>query len=128
MRIVLFFVAALMAIEGAPGAESPADTGGFHLAEFGALSHQQMSRRGATALKMPEVKWIHGESDHFIYHFEEGFLCPQFAIATELFYWRIKEHLGITEDSYERKGSIFVFLGTNSWHEFSRQVKLEKWT
>ena len=77
---------------------------------------------------MESVEWVHGESDHFVYHFEKGFLCPQFAAAAELFYGRIKENLGITEDSYERKAHIFVFLGTNTWHEFSQKNKLEKWT
>ena len=121
------FVAAC-ALGAELGQETAAGFGGFHSSELSALSDRHTSRMGAVALKMPSVTWVHGESDHFHFHFERGFLCQQFAIAAELFYGRIKEHLGIVEDSYERKGRIFVFIGTNSWEKFSSQVKLEKWT
>lgn len=108
--------------------DPPLGLGGYRTLEFNMLSDQNVSRRGAEVLKIDSVQWVHGESDHFIFHFEKGFLCPQFASAAELFYGRIKAHLGIAEDAYERKAHIFVFLSTNSWHQFTGKIKLEKWT
>jgi hypothetical protein len=108
--------------------EPPVGLGAYRTVEFDRLSDRNVSRRGAEVLKLDSVQWVHGESDHFIFHFEKGFLCPQFASAAELFYGRIKQDLGIAEDSYERKAHIFVFLGTNSWQQFSTKIDLEKWT
>lgn len=119
---------ALIVISGWAHAESLGEFGSFHTAAFDQLSSQSLSRHGALALKMPEVNWIHGESESFIIHFEKGFLCPQFAMTAELFYRGIKKDLGIERDDDERKAQIFVFLGTNSWQEFANSAKLEKWT
>ncbi len=110
------------------GDEPLGEFGRFQIAEFGQLSNQNLTQHGRVALRMESVSWVHGESEHFIIHFEKGFLCTQFALTAELFYRGIKTDLGIAEDSYERKAQIFVFLGTNSWREFSGEAKLEKWT
>jgi len=125
--LLIGFIAAGMAWAEETDEPSPG-YGGYRPIDTRQLSAQHVSRRGAEVLKMESVEWIHGESDHFVYHFEKGFLCPQFAAAAELFYGRIKDDLGIKEDSYERKAHIFVFLGAKSWHEFSVKNKLEKWT
>jgi len=95
---------------------------------FSKLSEQVVSRQGQLALNMSSVTWEHGESDSFIFHFEKGFLCPQFAAASESFYKLIKQHLEITEDSYQRKSHVYVFLGENSWNEFVSGANLDQWT
>jgi len=124
-----FVVVILLLNAGVLGAEeSLGEFGTFRTLEFDRLSNQNLSRHGTLALKMPGVTWVHGESDHFIYHFEKGFLCAQFAMTAEMFYRGIKADLGVGEDSYERKAQIYVFLGTNSWSEFAASAKLEKWT
>jgi hypothetical protein len=121
-------IAAASQLSAQDDGEPPVGLGNYQAVEFDRLSDRNVSRRGAEVLKMDSAAWVHGESDHFIFHFEKGFLCPQFASAAELFYGRIKQDLGITEDSYERKAHIFVFLGTNSWRQFSAKIHLEKWT
>lgn len=129
---LLVAAASVLAVTGAgaaqpePGALPVADK--FRLVEFGELSDPHVSRLGNTALQMTSVVWQHAETDHFIFHFERGFLCQQFAIAAELFYDRIKTHLGVADDAYERKAQVFVFLGADSWRVFSRQINLEQWT
>ncbi|MCG3149154.1 MAG: hypothetical protein PCFJNLEI_02613 [Verrucomicrobiae bacterium] len=126
MRAFILLLAVVC--HGWAGEESLGEFGTFRTLEFDRLSNRNLSRHGALALKMPGVVWVHGESTHFIYHFEQGFLCPQFAMTAELFYRNIKADLGIGEDSQEGKARIYVFLGTNSWNEFACSAKLEKWT
>jgi hypothetical protein len=106
----------------------PTGTGNYHEVEFARLSDQNVSRRGAVLLKMPGLAWVHGESDHFVFHFERGFLCPQLATAIELFYGRIKLDLGIATDAYERKAHVFVFLHPERWQEFAAETKIEPWS
>jgi hypothetical protein len=105
-----------------------AQAGDYRAAQFAELSDRHVSRRGELALQLPGVNWVHGESDHFIYHFEPGFLGPQFAVAAELFYRLAKQDLGITEDSFERKARIYVFLNEQTWTGFVGAARLDRWT
>jgi hypothetical protein len=100
----------------------------FKMSPFEALSDRNVSRLGDTALKLKTVKWEHSESDHFVFHTETGFSVPQLAVVAEWSYGEIKKHLGITQDLFERKCHVYVFLNEQAWHEFVGDGKLEPWT
>ncbi len=95
---------------------------------FAQLSERSVSRIGQRALAMTSVNWEHSESEHFIFHTEAGFSTPQLANAAEQYYAAIKSDLGITEDSFERKSHIYVFLNEPAWRQFATSVNVEGWT
>jgi len=100
----------------------------FKILPFDQLSERSVSRQGDAALKLATVKWEHSESDHFIFHTESGFAVTQLVNVAEWSYDRIKKDLQITQDSFERKCHIYVFLNEPVWHEFVSNGKLEPWT
>jgi hypothetical protein len=95
---------------------------------FEQLSERSVSRQGEAALQLTTVKWEHSESDHFIFHTEAGFLALQLASTAEWAYAAIKKDLGITQDSFERKCHLYVFLNQPVWRDFVNTGKLEPWT
>jgi hypothetical protein len=95
---------------------------------FEQVSERNVSRTGDRALKMKTVSWEHSESEHFIFHTETGFSIPQLANAAEGFYRSIKIDLGITQDSFQRKSHVYVFLGDDVWKSFASNVHLDAWT
>jgi len=92
------------------------------------LSDRNVSRLGDAALNLKDIKWEHGESDHFVFHTETGFLPLQLAVVAEWSYAEIKKDLEISQDLFERKGHIYVFLNEQVWREFVGTGKLEPWT
>jgi hypothetical protein len=95
---------------------------------FAELSEHYVSRRGDAALSIEAVKWEHSESDHFIFHTETGFLVTQLVSAAEWSYVGIKKDLGITQDSFERKCHLYVFLNEQAWRKFVGDGKMDAWT
>jgi hypothetical protein len=95
---------------------------------FEQLSERNVTRTGERALKIKGVTWEHSETEHFIFHTETGFLVPQLANASEGFYKSIKKDLGVTEDAFQRKSHVYVFLDDAAWRTFAAQVSLEEWT
>jgi hypothetical protein len=95
---------------------------------FEQLSERTVSRVGEAALNLTTVKWEHSETDHFIFHTETGFSVAQLAGAAEWCYAGIKKDLGITEDSFERKCHVYVFLSEPVWRQFVSTGKMEPWT
>jgi hypothetical protein len=95
---------------------------------FQELSERYVSRHGDAALNLEHVKWEHCESDHFIFHTETGFLVTQLVSAAEWSYAGIKKDLGITQDSFERKCHLYVFLDPQAWQKFARDGKMDAWT
>ncbi|HTS17466.1 MAG TPA: hypothetical protein VMP11_07830 [Verrucomicrobiae bacterium] len=104
--------------------------GQYHIkiVPFDELSEKSVSRQGDAALALPSVHWQHSESDHFIFHTETGFSVPQLSAWAEWSYALIKQDIGVTTDSYERKCHIYVFLNPQVWHEFVGTGKMEEWT
>lgn len=100
----------------------------FKMLPFDELSERSVSRTGDTALKIATVKWEHSESDHFIFHTEAGFAVTQLVSVAEWSYAAIKKDLQITQDSFERKCHIYVFLNEGVWREFVGNGKMEPWT
>ena len=122
--MALCVASAARAQDDAPSADP------YHLKKmpFEELSDRNVSRQGEAALKLTTVKWEHSETDHFIFHTAAGFAVPQLAGAAEWSYAGIKSDLGITQDLFERKCHIYVFLDEQVWRGFVGDRKLEPWT
>ncbi len=128
---VAFLAAAICLVRQASWAEeTDAEQGQYNLkpVSFEQLSEQSVSRQGDAALQTAAVKWEHSESDHFIFHTETGFSVPQLASAAEWSYAAIKKDLGITQDSFERKCHLYVFLNEQAWQQFVGNAKRDAWT
>jgi hypothetical protein len=100
----------------------------FKMLPFERLSERSVSRQGDAALKLETVKWEHSESDHFIFHTEAGFAVTQLVSVAEWSYGAIKKDLQISQDSFERKCHVYVFLNEGVWKEFVGNGKMEPWT
>jgi hypothetical protein len=133
IRTVLGLIGSVILAVGAT-AQSPDDTPPppgqyrFKTLPLEELSDRNVSRMGDTALNLKDIKWEHGESDHFIFHTETGFLPLQLAVVAEWSYAEIKKDLDISRDLFERKGHIYVFLNEQVWRAFVGNGKLEPWT
>lgn len=128
-RIVTFLAVGLIlgnAVRFTAG-EEPADATSTRLRKvpYNELSDRNVSRRGEDALRLKTVTWEHSETDHFIFHTETGYSVAQLASAAEMAYGAIKKDLGITQDSFERKCHIYVFLNPAVWQEFVRGCRLD---
>ena len=92
------------------------------------MSEHSVSRQGDMALGIKSITWQHSESDHFIFHTEVGFAVTQLVGVAEWSYAEIKKDLGITQDSFERKCHVYVFLNQPAWQHFIGEGKMEPWT
>jgi len=112
------------------GEQEALPPGQYHLAmlPFERLSDHNVSRQGDAALNIKTVNWQHSESDHFIFHTETGFAVPQLTAWAEWSYAAIKSDFGITQDLFERKCHVYVFLNEQAWHGFVGSSKMEPWT
>ena len=93
--------------------EDDALPAGVYRLKLGALdemSERSVSRQGDMALGIKSITWQHSESDHFIFHTEVGFAVTQLVGVAEWSYGEIKKDLEITQDSFERKCHVYVFL------------------
>jgi len=100
----------------------------FKIAPFDKLSERHISRQGDAALGIEDVKWEHSESDHFIFHTETGFLITQLVVVAEWSYANIKKDLDVTQDSFERKCHLYIFLNEQAWRKFAGDGKMDALT
>ncbi len=106
----------------------PAGQYTVRIVRWNELSDRNVSRLGESALELKSIPWQHSESDHFVFHTEAGFSASQLAVVAEWSYSQIKKHLGISQDLFERKCHVYVFLNEKAWRGFVRSDKLEPWT
>ena len=106
----------------------PAGVYRLKLGTLDEMSEHSVSRQGDMALGIKSITWQHSESDHFIFHTETGFAVTQLVGVAEWSYAEIKKELGITQDSFERKCHVYVFLNQPAWQHFVGEGKMEPWT
>jgi hypothetical protein len=106
----------------------PAGAYRLKLGTLDEMSERSVSRQGDMALGIKSITWQHSESDHFIFHTEVGFAVTQLVGVAEWSYAQIKQEMGITQDSFERKCHVYVFLNQPAWQHFVGEGKMEPWT
>lgn len=95
---------------------------------FEQLSDTNLSARAQLALGSVEGKWRHGETDHFIYHFQRITEAARLAREAEFFYWKIKDDLQVTEDVLKAKSHIFLISRKDRWQVFVADARVPDWS
>lgn len=130
MRLLnLFGVILLQSILSA----QPAALGGEAIATLpektiSQLSDSPISRLGEKALNIHSDGWKHSESDHFIYHYFNGFVAEAVSSEAEFYYKAIAKELERDTSQWERKSQIYIFETDDDWRAFVESGNLERWT
>jgi hypothetical protein len=88
----------------------------------------RLSRTAKEALTTEGIEWLHGESEHFVYHFIQRWMGGRAAGEAETYYSWIKKDLKIKEDRWELKGQIFLFETEDSWQKFVAKSGVDRWS
>lgn len=94
---------------------------------FEALSDKTLSDKGRLALKAEDVRWKHGETAHFVYHFPRLTEAQKLSREAEFYYSRIKEDLAVENDLLEGKSHIIMFSRKDQWQVFLADAHLPDW-
>lgn len=89
---------------------------------------QDRSLLGAKALAIRPQDWKHGETDHFVYHFQRSHVATPVAIEAEFHFRVITKELGKGEAPWPEKAHIYIFEQAADWESFQTSGGLEPWT
>ena len=90
------------------------------------LSDHSLSPEGKTALSFLGEAALHAETDHFIYHFTDEKQAETAFVKSEVYYAWVKEIFGVMEDSWKKKGHVFIFDDEEKWGQFNQRVNQGK--
>lgn len=95
-------------------------------AEMTEVTGEQMDTRmlsdlGRRVLAAREFKWRHGQTDHFVVHFENGIFAAKVARMGESFYRFIAEDLQGAKDRVDGRSHIYIFRNQNDWDIFIKR-------
>ncbi|MDP8217902.1 MAG: hypothetical protein P9M03_04160 [Candidatus Theseobacter exili] len=84
---------------------------------------------GKSALNLPEIKWKHARTDHFVIHYQKTIYARKVARMAEFFYAYIPDDLGgDIKDRVKGRSHIFIFKDKESWDYFKSSVPVTyKW-
>ncbi len=86
---------------------------------FAQLSDRELSDWGEYALKIDAAKWQHGETAHFVIHFQRQ--GQSIANRCETFYEDLREFFGNRPDRMPgKKSQVFAFARVEDWMPFAR--------
>jgi len=106
-----------------PAARAVLPTYPFEEKLWDRLSDRQLSDWGRKALAIDANRWRHGETTHFILHYQsDGQLIAQ---RSEAFYAEIREFFGNRQDLLGgQKSQVFAFTDPRDWQTFLRGTGL----
>ncbi len=87
-----------------------------------------LTRNAVDALDIPGIEWKHGETPHFVFHFEQRWMAERAAAEAETYYNLIKGDLKVTDDTWEVKGHIFLFEAKEKWKSFIEKTGVDRWS
>jgi len=96
--------------------------------EFSRLSQRDVSALGAKALALRPQDWKHGETEHFIYHFQRGFVATSVSVEAEFHFRVVAKELMKAEVPWPQKAHIYIFEEATDWESFQTVGGLEPWT
>ncbi|MBI5820100.1 MAG: hypothetical protein HZA88_14035 [Verrucomicrobia bacterium] len=91
------------------------------------LSHKKLMEFGEKALGAEPQAWKHGETEHFVFHFQELADAQKVGELAEAYYRQVQMDLGVTQDRLTRKNHVFIFNNGNEWQKFAKVVRLDDW-
>ncbi|HEY8240698.1 MAG TPA: hypothetical protein VIH35_04585 [Kiritimatiellia bacterium] len=80
-----------------------------------------LSKRGKSVAESDEWKWKHGQTEHFVLHFENGIFAAKVARMAEFFYGYIAADLKGAKDQAPGRSHIFVFRNEKDWKSFKAE-------
>jgi hypothetical protein len=96
--------------------------------EFSRLSQADRNPLGAKALAIHPTDWKHGETEHFIYHFQRSYVATPVAVEAEFHFRVVAKELGRAEVPWSEKAHIYIFEQPGDWQSFQSAGQLEPWT
>ena len=96
--------------------------------EFSRLSQRDPNPLGEKALAINAELWKHGETDHFIYHFEHSYVATPVSVEAEFYYRVIAKELEREQPAGDIKSHIYIFERPADWAQFQSSGALEPWT
>lgn len=91
------------------------------------LSSKKLMEFGEKALGGEPQAWKHGETEHFVFHFQELADAQQVGELAEAYYRQIQADLGVTQDRLTRKNHVFIFNDGDKWQQFVQIVRIGEW-
>ena len=95
---------------------------------FAQLTQQDRNPLGAKALAINPADWKHGETDHFIYHFQRSYVATPVALEAEFHFRVVLKELAKSEVQWTEKAHIYIFEKPADWQSFQSAGQLEPWT
>jgi hypothetical protein len=108
--------------------EEPAGLNALPQVELAQLSQVDRSPLGVKALSIHPTDWRHGETAHFIYHFQRSFVATATSVEAEFYFRVVGKALGKTEVPWPEKAHIYIFEAPADWESFQSVGGLEPWT
>jgi hypothetical protein len=96
--------------------------------EFSRLSQRDPNPLGEKALALHPEQWKHGETEHFIYHFVNGYVVTPISVEAEFHYRVVAKELQREQPLGDTKSHIYVFERPADWQQFQSTGRLEKWS
>lgn len=92
------------------------------------LTRRDSNPLGAKALAINPDAWRHGETEHFIYHFQNSYVATPVSVEAEFHFRVISAELGQTDAAWPEKAHIYIFERPDDWQSFQSAGQLEPWT
>ena len=95
---------------------------------FAELSQPDQNPLGAQALAINAADWKHGETEHFIYHYQRSYVATPVAVEAEFSFRVIAKELAQPQVPWPQKAHIYIFERPDAWESFQTAGQLEQWT
>jgi hypothetical protein len=96
--------------------------------EFSDLSDKTLGPRARLALETEKIKWRHGETEHFVYHFQRLTEAQKLARQAEFYYEKIQDDLAATSDLLSGKSHLILFSRADQWQSFATEAEVPRWS
>ncbi|NCC52082.1 MAG: hypothetical protein EOM20_12815 [Spartobacteria bacterium] len=98
------------------------DKPGFDMEEVdqGDMDDRLLTPLGRMALEMPDMKWRHAQTTHFVLHYERVTFARKVGRMGEFMHDYIGEELQVAEQQNEGRSHIFIFRDEKEWKAFLR--------
>ena len=129
-RLILCVLWAIFAAAHSRAAVPGKDAPGLNAlpeVEFSQLSQQDPGAFGVKALAIHPADWKHGETAHFIYHYQKNYVATAVSVEAE-FHFRVIEKVLARDLRWMEKAHIYIFERPADWESFQTAGRLEPWT
>lgn len=124
VSLLVLFPVGMLRSQDTPGASLNA----LPEVAFAQLSQRDTNPLAARALALRPAEWKHGETEHFIYHYQRSFVATAVAVEAEFHFRVVTKELGRTDLVWPRKAHIYIFEEPADWETFQTVGGLEPWT